>query len=499
MLHLFEPRRAGASVTVIALLLLLPVPVRDAAAQSARAAEEPQAIEWTSLPEREQQMVTALLAAPDWPIRVFALLRLERYRGEQPAALVSQAARDRAWPVRCFAARQAQRTGVTLDQALFAREEEPRVVRAALRHGVALDVQRVAAGARKLLRTRALEELILGIELSAAIDDPALREEAAKRAAVLILNMDDGVAALAGRRLAAALGVHPPPVDGEAWRAWLAQRGHAIALPPARSTGAAPGLAVSPRSVVAQMDFEHFSRLAEYLDALRQRDLEMVIVMDCTTSMLPMLDGARAGVDALIQFLNDISRTMRLGFIAYYDHDNLEEAPVTRVMPMTGEIDQVRQFLFGVRIIGGRTLPEAVLDGLKQCRELDLNPRAARQVVVVGDAPPHAEFEARTLDLLAEMRYAGILVHAIHVPMRRSEEYRRMLTPGAAAADDADLMAYNASTAATFAAMARAGGGRMVTLSASEELVPSIMRFAVAEPWWPAFDDFYGAYLQLCR
>ncbi len=39
----------------------------------------------------------------------------------------------------------------------------------------------------------------------------------------------------------------------------------------------------------------------------------------------------------------------------------------------------------------------------------------------------------------------------------------------------------------------------MVTLTHRDELVPSIMRFTIAEPWWPVFDEFYELYLELCR
>jgi hypothetical protein len=497
-------------------LVVVTVCVCSAAPRAARAQAVPvfERQPWSSLPEREQKLVAALLKAPDWPIRVFGLLRLERYRGEELAVILRSAVADPAWQVRCFAMRQAQRTGVALEPALLAREDDPRVARAALRHGLAMEPSRMAIGARRLLRTKALDELVLGLELAAALADAPLREEAAKRAAVLILNMNDSVAVLIGRRLAAILGVAPPPADAAAWRRWLGERGHVIALPPPASAPPAPsapgtpgtpeavrvttGVLESP-AIVAQMDFETFGRLAEYLDALRQRDLDLAIVMDCTASMLPMLDGVRAGVDNLILFLDDISRTMRLGFIAYYDHDNLEKAPVTRAQPLMPGTGTIRDFLFDVRIIGGTTYPEAVLDGLEACRELEWNRTAARQVVLVGDAPPHDQDAPATLDLLAEMRYAGLIVHAVHVPMERDPDFLRMLGPGRAAVDDRQVQAYNNATARVFQQIAHAGGGRMVTLTRPDDLVPSIMRFAIAEPWWPAFDEFYSLYLRLCR
>ena len=33
----------------------------------------------------------------------------------------------------------------------------------------------------------------------------------------------------------------------------------------------------------------------------------------------------------------------------------------------------------------------------------------------------------------------------------------------------------------------------------AEQLVPAIMHLTIEESWWPPFDEFYAAYLELCR
>ena len=236
------------------------------------------------------------------------------------------------------------------------------------------------------------------------------------------------------------------------------------------------------------MSVDTFARLVDYLDALRQRDLDLVIVMDATSSMIPMINEARVGVDGLILFLNDISKTMRLAFVAYRDHDN---KPVWEGHRFTVEVVAIRNFLFNLRITGGADLPEAVLEGLTACGSLNWNPYAARQIILVGDARPHDEDVYKVLNLVETYRNEGITVHAVHVPMEIADfapPQRR-----------ASVQQHNAMTATAFEDIATHGGGQKVTLSGTDQLVPSIMHTTLQEAWWPTFDEFYDLYLQLCR
>ncbi len=451
-------------------------------------------VDWTTVAASERATLTGLLESPDWPFRVFGLLRLERFRGDGVEALVRAGVTDSDWQVRCFALRQAQRMGIEVSAEALAAEREPRVIRAALRHGVALDDQRMKQGAKDLMRTKALEELMLGLEIAAASQIPALRTEAEGRIARLIRNMDDGVCALSSRRLAALLEVSIPPGDAQGWRAWLKARGDELKLPsPLRRP---PSRARGGTTLVAEMDPKTLGRLLDYLDALRKRDLDLAIVMDSTASMLPMINEARAGVDSLILFLSDISGSMRLAFVAYRDHDN---EPVWEGHRFTDDVESIRRFLFDLRITGGADYPEAVLEGVTACRKLDWNRRAVRQMIVVGDAPPHDEDREELIGLIETVRSNGILVNAVHVPMRRADSYYRTLSSAQVAADRQWLEDYNRKTAAAFAQMAELGAGHLVTLGSAGDLVPAIMRFTIAEPWWPVFDEFYALYRELCR
>ncbi len=448
-------------------------------------------IPFEDIPQTEGAVLSQYLEAADWPIRVFGLLRLERYHGARVEKIIRAHIQHSAWQVRCFALRQAYRMGYDLSRGdLTELETDPRVIRTAVRVGVAFEEDELQPLAMRLMRTRGIEELMMGIEIAAATEDEVLRTEALKRLSNLLRNMNASVATLMSRRLAVLLAIPIRPTSVDDWRAWSKSVDGTVSLPPAGAYRASAHLATVP--LVASLTHDQFARLLDYLDLLRRRDLELAVVMDATSSMIPMINQARTGVDSFIMFLNDISKTMRLAIIAYRDHDN---KPVWEGQRFTDDIASIRKFLFGLRITGGADLPEAVLDGLEAAEDLNWNPYAARQIILVGDARPHDDDIAAVLSLAGVYQDRGIIVHAIHTPMVIRRELRGRLS--AAYLQEVDN--HNARTEAIFDKIAQHGGGTKVTLQDSEQLVPTIMHTALDEAWWTVFDEFYAMYLDLCR
>lgn len=483
---------------LLVLLVALVGLSSPSAAQSAGPDADDQRTTWDAMSEGERDVLLQMLQSPDWPFRVFGLLRLERYRGDEVQRLLGNALADDHWQVRCFALRQAQRMQVHVTPSDLASEDDPRVLRAALRHGVAIPARVVVPVARELMHSQMFDDILLGIELAASVDDQPLRRDAAQVIHRLITNMNDALAAYVGRRLSRVVGLARPLRSAEQWRDWLnSVRGQIeLAAAPKTLDPLSGTTLVHAPATIAEMDSASFARLADYLAALRQRDLDVVIAMDSTASMLPMINEARAGVDSLIQFMSDVSGEMRFGFVAYRDHDN---PPVCEHHPLSSDIGSIRRFLFNVRITGGADYPEAVLDGLERAARMEFNRDATRQVILVGDAPPHVRDGQRLLRVLEHFSEIGITVHAAHVPMERDPRFTAALTPDQALADKQFLEQYNDRTSTAFNEIASRTGGQFTTLRRAEQLVPAIMHFAIDQPWWPVFDEFYDLYLELCR
>jgi hypothetical protein len=456
----------------------------------------PARIAWLDLDDKQRDAVQRVLADANWPIRVFGLLRLERYGGEGVWQLVQSKWRDSAWQARCFAIRQALRMNVPINAAAFADETDARVIRTVLRAGVALPDKKVRDLASKLMQSRNIEDQILGLEIAAASSIQPLRKDAATRTARFINEMNNAVAALISRRLRAIVHAAGPPSTASQWRQWLARQNGAVQLARPQIGRELVNSATSQPPLVAQLDDDTFTRLLDYLSILKQRDLELAIVMDATASMRPMVDQARAGIDSLIVFLSDISREMRLAFIAYRDHDN---KPVWDGHAFTTNVNSIRDYLFKLRITGGADYPEAVFEGLAACAELKWSKQATKQIVLVGDAPPHEGDLYRIRALLDSYVELGMTVHAAHVPMEYPAGHVERMSPDQASEARRWLKEYNKGTAEAFAEIALAGGGRKTEMDQPEKLVPAIMHFAIDESWWDAFDEFYAVYVALCR
>lgn len=440
-------------------------------------------IDWTQVNPLEQEALTQQLKSQDWPLRVFALLRLERFSGEDIQRMVRESIKDRTWQVRCFALRQAAQLGIEVTKDDLAGEIEPHVIRAAMRIGVVLDDDFVIAGTQKLMRLHDIE-MLLGLEIAAASDIEILRDEATKRFTRVINNMNDMILARTSRRLAGIAGIDPPPQNLDQWRAWYKANRKKIAI---TSPVSETGVKREPLNKIAVMDLESYSRLIDYMHFLKQRDLEVAIAMDFTNSMTPMINQAKAGADLIIVFLNDISHTMRLAFVAYRSH---ETRPNVEAHDFTQDVKSVRDFLFNVRIIGGREFPEAVLSGLTTCAGFEWSEGAVKQIILVGDAPSFSNEVSQVMNLVESLQQREITIHTVHAPVPWGF-YRHV--------SDQWLSDFNISTGQFFSDIAYRGGGRKVQLKDAEQLVPSIMHFSLEESWWPVFDEFYRLYLDTCR
>jgi hypothetical protein len=454
----------------------------------------PVPIPWDEIEDAEQRLVERLHATPHWPFRVIAVMRLERYDGVRVDELLRDRLADDAWQVRAFALRAAARRGVDVPAGAFDREEDPRVIRAALRAGVTIDVKRIQRGARVLMRSREMDDVIQGLELAALSGDPKLQADATRRFRLMVEKLDEATLVRIGPRLARLVGATPLPRDAAAWQGWWQRGGSAFAF---EDSGAAlPAYTDDPLPIVASLDVAPFSAFIEYLDGLRGRDLDVAIVMDATASMRPMINEARAGIEQLILFFNDLSRLFRLAVIAYRDDDN---PPIWEGQPLGTDIRALREFLFEIEITGGADLPEAVLSGLTACGDLRWNEQATRQIILIGDARPHDGDMYKIGDLLDELINDEIVVHTVHVPMEMAEQYRRTWPPEQVAAYEQEIARHNVMTKGVFGQMADRGGGDAVALAGAQELVPAIMHLTIAEAWWDAFDEFYAIYLDVCR
>jgi hypothetical protein len=141
---------------------------------------------------------------------------------------------------------------------------------------------------------------------------------------------------------------------------------------------------------------------AERAFDLYQAGLDMMICIDSTGSMQPTIDALGEALGEMVDMLDGISPKMRLGIVHYKDYGELGKPGAKVLLPFTKNIHAARKELEGLRAYGGGDLPEAVLGGLELALDAKMNwkQEANKLVVLIGDAPPHANETPKVIELV---------------------------------------------------------------------------------------------------
>jgi Mg-chelatase subunit ChlD len=146
--------------------------------------------------------------------------------------------------------------------------------------------------------------------------------------------------------------------------------------------------------------------------------LEMVFVLDTTGSMGGLIEGAKQKIWSIVnEVLQSESRpAVRVGLVAYRDRG---DEFVTRILPLTNDLDQVYSTLMNYRAGGGGDTPEnvrrALAEGVSDAGWSQSSGGIAQVLFLVGDAPPHEDYQDEpTIDVtVGAASRAGIIINTI--------------------------------------------------------------------------------------
>ncbi len=164
------------------------------------------------------------------------------------------------------------------------------------------------------------------------------------------------------------------------------------------------------------------AELAAIVERRTVRELDIVFVVDTTASMGPALHDMSLSLSGIVRILERLVPSLRVGFVAYRDRD--VPGWVTRrltLRPTATELDSILAFAAGLRPArGGRTVPEAVYEGLNEATRMRFRPTAKQTIVLVGDARAHARRQQTTLRLANQFAASNDKrsVSALFVPTR---------------------------------------------------------------------------------
>ena len=147
--------------------------------------------------------------------------------------------------------------------------------------------------------------------------------------------------------------------------------------------------------------------------------VDLVFLLDATGSMGDEIDKIKASVGDIAQRIEQLpgSSAPRFGLVAFRDRG---DEFVTRSWDFTQDIEQFSANLSGIEAAGGGDTPESVNAGLHDAIHLsgwadDSTGRHLRMIVLVGDAPPHIDYQNDDLypDLLQEAAANGIKIFPV--------------------------------------------------------------------------------------
>jgi len=145
--------------------------------------------------------------------------------------------------------------------------------------------------------------------------------------------------------------------------------------------------------------------------------VEVVFVLDTTGSMGGLIQTAKDKIWSIASTLALAQPTpeIRMGLVAYRDRG---DAYVTRVVDLSADLDTVHATLMDFAANGGGDGPESVNQALHDAVHRvswSQDPKAYKVVFLVGDAPPHMDYEddVKYAETVAVARQRGITVNAI--------------------------------------------------------------------------------------
>jgi HEAT repeat protein len=465
------------------------------------------------LPGQEAVSILAgvLSSERDVPVRLAAVRALSRHPEPDAAAALVPALRDKVYMVRQAAARMLGRRGTEAAPAAKALAKAARDADYGVREQAVVALGRVGAdeglpaivdalGDRdEGVRIRALRALgrFPNGELARANGNAA---ERAVRLLVTASGIDQRTAAQEAlvrirsplavphllreidadshsRRMAAFLVLkeynggrtldYAPEMQGterrgavKRWQEWWSGGGPIAPEPP-------------PPTRRANLDLPLFHR---YTRDLRWRGIDLVLAYDSTGSMLPVIRAVQQRLDLLLEETARVVPNLRLSLFTYRDEG---EEYVYYGTPLTYSTENLKAFIQVAEANRGGDLPEAVTATVKAAVErLAWRPAAQKVIVVIGDAPYHPENEAALFTIAREFarKENHGTIHAIYTdPNRLGESISARRRREASGVTYPFLERLNE--------MAKAGGGRAITIEDTEALVTEILIHSFGEQW----------------
>ena len=158
-------------------------------------------------------------------------------------------------------------------------------------------------------------------------------------------------------------------------------------------------------------------RLPDSLRRTKDMPVDLVFVMDATSSMSNEIDRLKKAISILEMNLTSMPARPRLRFGLVQFRDSGDDFRVRKI-PLTSDADSFAQALEKIEAGGGGDTPEDLQSALDTLMHgMDWSERGIRVAFVVTDAPPHLDYGQKFTyaDAAHVARHKGIKIHTLGV------------------------------------------------------------------------------------
>ena len=222
----------------------------------------------------------------------------------------------------------------------------------------------------------------------------------------------------------------------------------------------------------------------DYVGGLRKVGLDVALVIDTTDSMQFVIDDVKAKLSELVETLQRMVPTSRVGIVVYRDKG---DDYVVKWTDLSFHTQKLQEFLSHINADGGGDWEEAVKEALDAAvHDLKWRKQSKRIIILVGGSPPHPWDVDDVHKIVRDFRQNGGYISTIDVTLRQHDEFDRHLWQslhGKEPYKPSPLPEFYKEVARSFGEIAHEGGGELISLDHNKALMREVFELTFGSRW----------------